>query len=99
MLHMNQPQQKTKAVIHPQKEIISGSYRWFTYPADVTGLQLICLEDLTTGTVATTTIANPQKLTPAHRAWPVARQSRSAARQVEILDEITEKGVDPERIL
>src|SRR5258708_9750637 len=84
MLHMNQPQQKTKAVIHPQKEIISGSYRWFTYPADVTGLQLICLEDLTTGTVATTTIANPQKRSAEHRAWAGARRSRAAGMPWEI---------------
>jgi hypothetical protein len=99
MLHMNQPQQKTKAVIHPQKEIISGSYRWFTYPADVTGLQLICLEDLTTGTVATTTIANPQKRTAAHRAWAGARQSRAAGMPWEILHEMGEKGVDPDQKL
>src|SRR6266699_1354063 len=74
MLHMNQPQQKTKAVIHPQKEI-------------------------TTGTVTTTTIANPTKRTAAHKAWAGARQSRAAGMPWEILHEMGEKGVDPDQKL
>ena|SRR5207245_5997139 len=96
---MNQPLQKAKTAIHPEQEYIVGSYRWFTYPADVTGLRLICLEDLTTGTVTTTTVANPAKRTAAHKAWAGARQSRAAGMPWEILHEMGEKGVDPDQKL
>jgi hypothetical protein len=96
---MNQPLQKAKTAIHPEQECIVGSYRWFTYPADVTGLRLICLEDLTTGTVTTTTVANPAKRTAAHKAWAGARQSRAAGMPWEILHEMGEKGVDPDQKL
>jgi len=96
---MNQSLQKAKTEIHPDQEYIVGSYRWFTYPADLTGLRLICLEDLTTGTITTTTIANPTKRTAAHKAWAGARQSRAAGMPWEILHEMGEKGVDPDQKL
>ncbi|HEY6284724.1 MAG TPA: hypothetical protein VIX20_03615, partial [Ktedonobacteraceae bacterium] len=96
---MNQSLQKAKTEIHPENEYIVGSYRWFTYPADLTGLRLICIEDLTTGTVITTTIANPTKRTAAHKAWAGARQSRAAGMPWEILHEMGEKGVDPDQKL
>ncbi len=96
---MNQSHQKAKTEIQPEKDFITGSNRWFTYSADVTGLRLICLEDLTTGTIATTTIANPTKRTAAHKAWAGARQSRAAGMPWEILYEMGEKGVDPDQKL
>jgi hypothetical protein len=96
---MNQSLQKAKTDIHPENEYITGSYRWFTYPADLTGLRLICIEDLTTGTIITTTIANPTKRTAAHKAWAGARQSRAAGMPWEILHEMGEKGVDPDQKL
>ncbi len=96
---MNQSLQKAKTEIHPENEYIVGSYRWFTYSADLTGLRLICIEDLTTGTVTTTTIANPTKRTAAHKAWAGARQSRAAGMPWEILHEMGEKGVDPDQKL
>ncbi|MGZ3646209.1 MAG: hypothetical protein ACXVCM_20430, partial [Ktedonobacteraceae bacterium] len=96
---MNQSIQKAKTDIQPEKEYNIGSYRWFTYPADLTGLQLICIEDLTTGTITTTTIANPTKRTAAHKAWAGARQSRAAGMPWEILYEMGEKGVDPDQKL
>jgi hypothetical protein len=96
---MNQSLQKTKTEIHPENEYIVGSYRWFTYPADLTGLRLICIEDLTTGTIITTTIANPTKRTASHKAWAGARQSRAAGMPWEILHEMGEKGVDPDQKL
>ncbi len=96
---MNQSHQKAKTEIQPEKDFIAGSNRWFTYSADVTGLRLICLEDLTTGTIATTTIANPTKRTAAHKAWAGARQSRAAGMPWEILHEMGEKGVDPDQKL
>ncbi|TMD83911.1 MAG: hypothetical protein E6I79_15000, partial [Chloroflexi bacterium] len=96
---MNEFHQKAKTEIQPEKEFIAGSYRWFTYSASVTGLRLICLEDLTTGTIATTTVANPTKRTAAHKAWAGARQSRAAGMPWEILYEMGEKGVDPDQKL
>jgi len=96
---MNQPHQKAKTEISPEKEFITGSYRWFTYSAAVTGMRLVCLEDLTTGTITTTTIANPSKRTAAHKAWAGARQSRAAGLPWEILHEMGEKGVDPDQKL
>jgi hypothetical protein len=99
MKPMNQSHQKAKTEIQPEKDFIAGSNRWFTYSADVTGLRLICLEGLTTGTIATTTIANPTKRTAAHKAWAGARQSRAAGMPWEILYEMGEKGVDPDQKL
>ena len=99
MKPMNQSHQKAKTEIQPEKDFITGSNRWFTYSADVTGLRLICLEDLTTGTIATTTIANPTKRTASHKAWAGARQSRAAGMPWEILYEMGEKGVDPDQKL
>jgi len=96
---MNQSHQKAKTEIQPEKDFITDSYRWFTYSADVTGLRLICLEDLTTGTITTTTIANPTKRTASHKAWAGARQSRAAGMPWEILYEMGEKGVDPDQKL
>jgi hypothetical protein len=96
---MHQSQQKAKTEIQPEKEFITGPYRWFTYSAEVTGLRLIGLEDLTTGSVATTTVANPGQRTAAHRAWAGARQSRAAGMPWEILHEMGEKGVDPDQKL
>jgi hypothetical protein len=96
---MNQSLQNAKTNIHPENEYIVGCYRWFTYPADLTGLRLICIEDLTTGTITTTTIANPTKRTAAHKAWAGARQSRAAGMPWEILHEMGEKGVDPDQKL
>jgi thymidylate synthase ThyX len=99
MGNMNQSFQKAKTEIRPEKEYILDSYRWFTYSAVVTGLRLICIEDLTTGTVITTTVANPTQRTAAHKAWAGARQSRAAGMPWEILHEMGEKGVDPDQKL
>jgi len=82
-----------------EQELIIGSYRWFTYAPEVTGLRLICLEDLDTGTVVTTTVADRQLRTAAHRAWAGARQSRSAGMPWEILCQMGEKGIDPDQKL
>jgi hypothetical protein len=96
---MNKAHSQAKTEIQPQKEFMSGSYRWFSYAAEITGLPLICLEDLTTGTIVTTTIANPRQRTAAHRAWASARQSRAAGMPWQILHEMGEKGVDPDQKL
>ena len=96
---MNQSHQEAKTTIQPEKEYTTGPYRWFTYSAEVTGLQLICLEDQNTGTIATTTIANPQQRTAAHKAWAGARQSRASGMPWEILHEMGEKGVNPDQKL
>jgi hypothetical protein len=96
---MNQPHQKAKKEIQQEKELIVGSYRWFTYSPAITGLRLICIEDLTTGAVVTTTVVNSEKRVAAHKAWAGARQSRAAGMPWEILHEMGEKGVDPDQKL
>ena len=96
---MKQPNQTAITDIPLEKELVRGSYRWFTYAPDVTGLRLICLEDSTTGAVVTTTVANPRQRTAAHRAWAGARQSRAAGLPWQILHEMGKKGVDPDQKL
>ena len=85
--------------IQIEQELLTGEYRWFTYAPEVTGLRLICLEDRETGSVVTTTIANQEARTAAHRAWAGARQSRAAGMPWEILYEMGSKGVDPDQKL
>ncbi len=94
---MKQAEQQKKSDLPLEQEYRVAPYRWFTYAPDVTGLRLICLEDNETGTVVTTTIANPQKRTAAQRAWAGARQSRAAGMPWDILHEMGEKGVDPDQ--
>src|SRR5205807_1256096 len=93
------PRQIENRDIPIEQELIVGSYRWFTYAPEVTGLRLICLEDLDTGTVVTTTVADRRLRTAAHRAWAGARQSRSAGMPWEILCQMGEKGIDPDQKL
>lgn len=83
----------------PEKEFTADSYRWFAYSPEDTGLKLVCLEDLQTGVVVTTTIANAEKRTAAHRAWAGARHSRAPGAPWEIMYEMGEKGVDPDQKL
>ena len=80
-----------------EKDVTIDGYRWSTYAAAVTGLRLITLEDLQTETVVTTTVADTQRRTAAHRAWAGARQSRAPGMPWEILHEMGEKGVDPDQ--
>lgn len=86
-----------KTEIAIEQEYISGAYRWFTYAPSVTGLRLICLEDRETGAVVTTTVANAERRTAAHRAWAGARQSRAAGMPWDIMREMGEKGIDPDQ--
>jgi len=95
-MQQDQSEEKKREVA-PEQEYRVGSYRWFTYAPDVTGLRLICLEDVETGTVVTTMVANPLRRTAAHKAWAGARQSRAAGMPWDILREMGEKGVDPDQ--
>jgi hypothetical protein len=94
-----QDQKIEKTNIPIEQELTVDSYRWFTYAPAVTGLRLVCLEDLETGTVVTTTVAHHQLRMAAHRAWAGARQSRSAGLPWEILCQMGEKGIDPDQKL
>jgi hypothetical protein len=96
---MEHSQQKLQTDIPVEQELIAGSYRWFTYAPEVTGLRLICLEDCETGTIVTTTVANPERRVASHKAWAGARQSRAAGMPWKILHEMGEKGVDPDQKL
>src|SRR5260370_2230377 len=99
MVDMNQPHQQAASEIHLEKEVVTGSYRWFTYAADVTGLRLICLEDLATGTIATTSTANPEKRTAAHKAWAGARQSRAPGMPCDLFHQMAQKATNPDHKL
>lgn len=84
----------------PTKELKTrDGYRWFTYSPKKTGLMLVCLEDLLTGTVVSTPLANPRKRTAAHKAWAGARHSRAPGEPWEIMREMGERGVDPDKKL
>ncbi len=96
---MKQSHETKKVDIPIEQELIIDSYRWFTYAPEVTGLRLICLEDLDTGTIVTTTVAHRGIRTAAHRAWAGARQSRSPGLPWEILCQMGEKGIDPDQKL
>jgi hypothetical protein len=96
---MNKSNQNTRTEIPQEIEHFVDSYRWFTYSPKVTGLRLICIEDINTGSIASTSIANPEKRTAAQRAWASARQSRSAGMPWEIWHEMGEKGIDPDQKL
>jgi hypothetical protein len=96
-MNVKQVEQIKRPNLPIEQEYVVAPYRWFTYAPEVTGLRLICLEDTETGTVVTTTTANPQKRTAAQRAWAGARQSRAAGMPWDILHEMGEKGVDPDR--
>lgn len=96
---MKQTQLRENSDIPIEQEFSIDAYRWFTYAPEVTGLRLICLEDLTTGTIVTTTVAHHKLRTAAHRAWAGARQSRSAGMPWEILSQMGEKGIDPDQKL
>lgn len=87
-------------VLKPEIERVSeDGYLWSVYPQELTGLRMICLEDPTTGIVVTTTVANPDVRTAAHRAWAGARHSRASGDHWEIAHEMGQKGVDPDQKL
>ncbi len=86
--------------LHPEKELLTpDGYRWFVYSEQDTGLRLVCFEDLTTGVVVSTALANPDKRTASHKAWAGARQSRAPGTSWEIMREMGEKGIDPDQKL
>ncbi len=86
--------------ITPEKEIrTKDNYRWFVYGEKDTGLRLVCLEDLKTKAVVTTPLANPQKRIAAHKAWAGARHSRAPGEPWELMHEMGERGVDPDKKL
>lgn len=75
------------------------NYFWFVYSEKVTGLRLVCLKDLQTKTILTTPLANQTKRVASHKAWAGARHSRAPGRPWEIMQQMGEKGVDPDKKL
>lgn len=89
-----------KKELKPEREAYTpDGFRWFVYSAEGTTLRLVCLEDLTTGVIVTTALANPEIRTAAQRAWAGARHSRSSGMSWEIMAEMHTKGVDPDQKL
>lgn len=83
--------------LKPEKELFAeGGYRWFVYSESQTGLRLVCLEDLGTGIIISTPLANPNVRVAAHKAWGGARQSRAPGDPWDIYYEMGVKGVDPD---
>lgn len=83
--------------LKPDIELVtSNGQHWFRFSADQTGLDMVGLEDRTSGIVVTSPLANPNKRTAAHKAWGGARQSRAPGTPWEIYHEMGEKGVDPD---
>lgn len=86
--------------LEPERELVTpDGYRWFTFSAEDTGLRLVCLEDIGIGVILATALANPEKRTAAHKAWAGARQSRAPGTPWEIMNEMGEKGIDPDKKL
>ncbi|QQG43151.1 MAG: FAD-dependent thymidylate synthase [Candidatus Daviesbacteria bacterium] len=87
-------------ILVPDKEFTTeDNCRWFSYSPEQTGLMMVGMEDLATGVVVTSPLANPQKRTAAHKAWGGARQSRAPGTPWEIYHEMGEKGIDPDQRL
>lgn len=83
--------------LKPERELLTlDGYRWFVYGEEATGLRLVCLEDIETGIVVSTPLANPDVRVAAHKAWSGARQSRAPGTPWEIRQEMGMKGVDPD---
>jgi hypothetical protein len=86
--------------ISPEKRLkTKDNYEWFVYSERDTGLRLVCLKDLQTGCVLTTPLANSEKRIAAHKAWAGARHSRAPGTPWEIMHEMGERGVDPDKKL
>ena len=95
-----QPTGHEQEKLAPTKELVTpDGYRWFTYSSEQTGLMLACLENQENGLVVTTSLANPEKRSAAHKAWAGARHSRAPGMPWEIMAEMGEKGVDPDEKL
>ncbi|MFH1917203.1 MAG: hypothetical protein ABIJ21_08140 [Nanoarchaeota archaeon] len=81
------------------EELGGRPYRWEAYSEEDTGLRAIALLDRRTGLELVSIIPNPKKRVAAHRAWAGARHSRSPGTTIDILVEMGEKGIDPDKKL
>lgn len=90
-------QRRREGQLVPERELrTADGYRWFYYSPDQVGMPLLCLEDLQTGVVVSSVFADPEKRTAAFKAWAGARHSRSPGKPWEIMQEMTDLGVDPD---
>lgn len=83
----------------PRVDLQEGSYHWYVYPPEVTGVTMVRLDDLETDVCATTFIADPTRRTEAHKAWAGARHSRAPGAPWVIAHEMGERGIDPDQKL
>lgn len=82
--------------LQPERELVTGEYRWFVFGEGQTGLRIVGLEDTETGITISTPLANPEKRTASHKAWGGARQSRAPGDPWDIYSEMVFKGTDPD---
>ncbi len=87
-------------VLVPERELVRDDNHWFFYSAEQTGsLALLNLHNRSSGAVVSTMLANPEKRVASHKAWAAARHSRAPGTVLQILMEMAEKGVDPDKKL
>src|SRR3989344_2583390 len=82
----------------PSKEFTSleGDH-WFLFNPGQIGITVIGMEDLNTGLTLTSELTNPEIRTASLKAWAGARHSRSPNAPWDILKEIHDKDVDPDK--
>ncbi|HHH14096.1 MAG TPA: hypothetical protein ENJ78_00110, partial [candidate division WWE3 bacterium] len=85
--------------LKPKKILVDSPYTWFNFSEEQTGLTEVCLINENTGFIVSSPFANLKKRTASHMAWAGARHSRAPGMSWEILAEMGEKGVDPDKKL
>ena len=85
--------------LKPIKKIKDNDFVWFKFSENQTGLQEICLLDKNTNFIVSSPFANKKRRVASHMAWAGARHSRAPGMSWEILSEMGEKGVDPDKKL
>lgn len=85
--------------LKPVKELRQQEYNWGVYNSDQTGLQLVTLKDNVTGVTVSTPVISDESRSAAFKAWSGARQSRAPGTPWEIMAEMVEKDVDPDKKL
>lgn len=83
--------------IKPSQELSNGDEHWFYFDKEVTGLPLLCLEDLQSGLVLGTVLSSEKNMRPASfKAWAGARNSRAPGKPWEIMAQMVDKSIDPD---
>lgn len=85
------------AVINAEHD--GRTYVWKRWDPEKTGLTVLALENHRTGWSLCTTHSNPKVRVAAHKAWAGARHSRAPGHTADIMNEMGQKGVNPDEKL